>query len=137
MWTSGEVLGPFSLSITRELLVRYAGASGDYNPIHYDDEYAHSLGIPGVIAHGMLVMGLAARVIRETAPLGAHLEQYGVRFRAMVETGQILQVWGSVSSVELTGQDQRAIVDIRVTGSGDVLHVTGQARFVWPAFKRL
>ncbi len=131
MWKAGETLGPFALPITRELLVRYAGASGDYNPIHYDDDYARSLGLPGVIAHGMLIMGLAVGAIRQTAPLGSRLEQYGVRFRAVVEPNQTLQVWGSIASVEPYDGDWRAVIDVRVLGSGEAPAVTGRAVLAW------
>ena len=55
------------MEITRDKLVRYAGASGDFNPIHYNDAFAQSVGLPGVIAHGMLTMGVGASVVEEWA----------------------------------------------------------------------
>ena len=58
-------MGSLTVRLTREQLVRYAGASGDFNPIHYSDHFATALGLPGVIAHGMLTMGTALRVVTD------------------------------------------------------------------------
>ena len=59
----GDIVAERTVHLTRELLVRYAGASGDFNPIHYRDDIAASVGLPGVLAHGMLTMGLAAETV--------------------------------------------------------------------------
>ncbi len=61
----GSVLGSLVVHFTRQQLVRYAGASTDFNPIHYSDHYASKVGLPGVIAHGMLTMGTALRVVTD------------------------------------------------------------------------
>ena len=61
--TVGQELPTRSFTITRDSLVRYAGASGDFNPIHYRDDFAQAVGLPGVLAHGMLTMGLAVQVV--------------------------------------------------------------------------
>lgn len=61
----GDELTSRTLTFTRDTLVRYAGASGDFNPIHYRDDVAQSVGLPGVLAHGMLTMGAAASVARD------------------------------------------------------------------------
>ncbi|WP_062380685.1 MaoC/PaaZ C-terminal domain-containing protein [Demequina pelophila] len=66
----GQVVAEREVEVTRDTLVRYAGASGDFNPIHYNDVVAASAGLPGVIAHGMLTMGLAASVVEEWAGPG-------------------------------------------------------------------
>lgn len=97
----GDEMGPFSVTVTREQLVRYAGASDDYNPIHYDEEAARSFGLPGVIVHGMLNMGLIARFVMESGfPPGARLERYQVRFRSMVQPGQTLAITARVRAIE-------------------------------------
>ncbi len=62
---AGHELPPLTARFTRETLVRYAGASGDFNPIHYSDHFATGLGLPGVVAHGMLTMGTALRVVTD------------------------------------------------------------------------
>ena len=66
----GQVVAEREVELTRDSLVRYAGASGDFNPIHYNDAFAESVGLPGVIAHGMLTMGTAASVVEEWAGPG-------------------------------------------------------------------
>jgi acyl dehydratase len=76
----GDQLPPLTLTITRADLVRYAGASLDFNPIHWNERFAQEVGLPGVIAHGMLTMGMAVRVVTDwTGDPGAVVE-YGVRF---------------------------------------------------------
>ncbi len=66
----GDVVETQDVAITRDTLVRYAGASGDFNPIHYNDVFATSVGLPGVIAHGMFTMGAAASVVESWAGPG-------------------------------------------------------------------
>ncbi len=66
----GQIVATREVLFTRDTLVRYAGASGDFNPIHYNDAFAESVGLPGVIAHGMLTMGTAASVVEEWAGPG-------------------------------------------------------------------
>jgi acyl dehydratase len=76
----GTELPPLTVTFRREDLVRYAGASGDFNPIHWSDRMAAALGLPGVIAHGMLTMASAARVVTDWLDDPADLIEYGVRF---------------------------------------------------------
>ena len=76
----GMVLGSLTVRLTREQLVRYAGASGDFNPIHFSDHFATALGLPGVIAHGMLTMGMALRVVTDWAGDPARIMSYSARF---------------------------------------------------------
>jgi acyl dehydratase len=76
----GTELPALTVTLRREDLVRYAGASGDFNPIHWNDRMAASLGLPGVIAHGMLTMASAARVVTDWLEDPADLLEYGVRF---------------------------------------------------------
>ena len=74
------MLAPLTVRITRGSLVRYAAASGDFNPIHYSDHAATALGLPGVVAHGMLTMGIAVRAVAELVGPESRLVSYGVRF---------------------------------------------------------
>ena len=76
----GTELPSLTITLRREDLVRYAGASGDFNPIHWNDRMAAALGLPGVIAHGMLTMASAARVVTDWLDDPADLVEYGVRF---------------------------------------------------------
>lgn len=79
-FTVGEQLAVRTFEISRDSLVKYAGASGDFNPIHYRDDIAAEVGLPGVLAHGMLTMGLASAVLDEVLASPAQLLEYGVRF---------------------------------------------------------
>lgn len=76
----GDELPAVTFPIDRERLVRYAGASGDFNPIHWNERFARSVGLPDVIAHGMLTMAEAARVITDWVGDPGALVEYGVRF---------------------------------------------------------
>ena len=75
----GDVVATGSFDIDRDDLVRYAGASGDFNPIHYRDDVATAVGLPGVLAHGMLTMGLAVQPVVDR--FGGHrIRDYPARF---------------------------------------------------------
>ncbi len=90
--------------ITETQLVRYSGASGDFNPLHTVAHVAEAAGLGGVIAHGMLVMGLVGRAI--TAWVGvAPLRQFGVRFTGIAKPGQVITVTGKVvEKLEVEGE---------------------------------
>ena len=87
-------------TIERIDLVRYAGASGDFNPIHWNDEVARAAGLPGVIAHGMYSMAVAARMVAGWAGDPAAIRRLKVRFSAMIQPGQTLTVRGEVAEVD-------------------------------------
>jgi acyl dehydratase len=76
----GSTLPPLTLTFTRAELVRYAGAAGDFNPIHYSDRFASQLGLPGVVAHGMLTMGAALRVVTDWVGNPGLVRSYFARF---------------------------------------------------------
>jgi len=78
--TVGDTLPPLTLHITRADLVRYAGASLDFNPIHWNERFAQEVGLPGVIAHGMLTMGMAIRIVTAWTGNPGAVVEYGVRF---------------------------------------------------------
>jgi acyl dehydratase len=75
------------VTFTREQIAAYAEASGDHNPIHLDDDFARSVGLPGLIAHGMLQMGIAATVAAEAAGGPGNLRRMSVRFAGVVVPG--------------------------------------------------
>ncbi len=119
----GDEMGPFHLTVTREQLVRYAGASDDYNPIHYDDEAARAFGLPGVIVHGMLNMGLIARLVLEAGlPPGSRLARYQVRFRSMVQPGQRLAITARVQALD----ESRATLNVSLGIPGEKPSVQGK-----------
>jgi acyl dehydratase len=107
--------------VTRADLVRYAGASGDFNPIHWNERVATEVGLPGVIAHGMFTMALAARVVTRWAGDPGALVEYHVRFGRPVlvpddDPGGEVTVRGRVAALLEEG---RARVDLTVTSRGD------------------
>lgn len=107
--------------ITRADLVRYAGASGDFNPIHWNERVATTAGLPGVIAHGMVTMALAGRAVTDWTGDPAALVEFQVRFGRPVvvpddDTGAELTVRGSVGALL---EDGRVRVDLAVTSGGD------------------
>lgn len=124
MWQVGEIFEVGPIQLSRDDIVRYAGASGDFNPIHYDEERAQGFGLPGVIAHGMLSMGVLARVLGEVAPSGFQLERYGVRFQAMVEPHDAL-----TATVRLTTlhEDGTAHVDLALAHADGRKALSGTA----------
>jgi acyl dehydratase len=100
----GDVLEPQRYVIRRADLVRYAGASGDFNPIHWSDRVATSVGLPGVIAHGMFTMALAARAVARWTQ-DAEVVQLGCKFTNPVEVpddddGVEVVVAGTIKTVE-------------------------------------
>ncbi|GLZ39998.1 MaoC/PaaZ C-terminal domain-containing protein [Actinokineospora sp. NBRC 105648] len=104
--TVGDVLPPLSTHITRADLVRYAGAALDFNPIHWNEAFARGVGLPDVIAHGMLTMALAGRVL--TAWGLGELVTYSARFTRPVvvpndDTGALLELTGKIGAVNDDG----------------------------------
>jgi acyl dehydratase len=104
----GDSLPSRSYRVTRADLVRYAGASGDFNPIHWSDRVAVSVGLPGVIAHGMFTMALAARALDEWAGGPGRVRELGCKFTRPVvvpddDEGVTVVVGGTVTTVTEDG----------------------------------
>ena len=112
--TIGDVVAEKNFSLTRDSLVRYAGASGDFNPIHYRDDIAQSVGLPGVLAHGMLTMGIAIQPVVEWAGDVAKVVDYGVRFTkpVLVPASGAAELSVSAKVAELDDENQRVRLDI-------------------------
>ena len=94
----GDVVTEASFEVSRDSLVRYAGASGDFNPIHYRDDIAQSVGLEGVLAHGMLTMGLAVSPVTEWLGTKGFVADYQVRFTKPVYVPATGSVTVSVSA---------------------------------------
>ncbi len=114
----GTALVPQTYVVRRSDLVRYAGASGDFNPIHWSDRVATSVGLPGVIAHGMFTMALAARAVEEWTG-GAEVVEFGCKFTNPVivpddDQGVEVVVAGTVKDVA----DGLATLALEVTCAG-------------------
>jgi acyl dehydratase len=131
----GDVLPSQTFAVTRADLVRYAGASGDLNPIHWSDRVARSVGLPGVIAHGMFTMATAVRVVTAWADDPGAVVEYGVRFTKPVPVDEADGTQISVSGVVATRDDERRTVRVDLTATvpgpdGASVGVLGRARAV-------
>jgi acyl dehydratase len=126
--TVGQELPTRTFLITRDSLVRYAGASGDFNPIHYRDDVAQSVGLPGVLAHGMLTMGLAVQVVVDFVGDSGKILDYQVRFIKPVlvdaKTGAKVEVSAKVIEIAEDGASAR----IDLTAVFAELTVLGKAQ---------
>lgn len=101
----GDKLTLLQYRVKRADLIKYAGASLDFNPIHYSDRIAASVGLPGVIAHGMHTMGAVARVVTDHLPEGAFVSSYSTKFTNPVvvpddDRGALVSVSATVSAKE-------------------------------------
>ncbi|MFJ1753143.1 MaoC family dehydratase [Kitasatospora sp. NPDC088134] len=126
----GTELPAGSFPVTRATLVQYAGASGDFNPIHWNEKFALEVGLPDVIAHGMFTMAEAVRIVTDWTGDPAAVVEYGVRFTKPV----IVPNDGVGATIEVTGKvaalldDHRVRVDLIATSEGQ--KVLGMARAV-------
>lgn len=120
-FTVGDIVADEKYQVTRENLVRYAGASGDFNPIHWSDRVATSVGLPGVLAHGMLTMAMAGRLLTDWLGDPGALVEFGVRFARPIvvpddDTGVEVRVSGTVAEVRDDGLIA-VDIDVRVDDS--------------------
>lgn len=115
----GDEVAVREVTFTRNTLVRYAGASGDFNPIHYNDAFAKSVGLDGVIAHGMLTMGVGASVVEEWAGAG-NVVDYQARFTRPISVppleGTVVRVVAVVGALD--HDVKRARIDVTVSVDG-------------------
>lgn len=130
----GTELPALTVRFTRATLVRYAGASTDFNPIHYSERFAALVGLPGVVAHGMLTMGTGLRVVTDWIGDPALVRSYSVRFTRPVavpddDEGTEVVFTGHVSAVE--GSRVTVTIDaVCADGEGVAQKVLGAARAV-------
>ena len=128
--TVGDIVAESSFPLTRDSLVRYAGASGDFNPIHYRDDVAHAVGLPGVLAHGMLTMGLAIQPVVDWAGDPARVLDYQVRFTRPVpvdpDLGAVVTVVAKVGALDADAGVAR--IDLTVTFNSVTVLGKAQAR---------
>ena len=126
----GQVIGTTEFLITRDSLVRYAGASGDFNPIHYRDDFAQSVGLDGVLAHGMLTMGAAVQVAVDWVGDAGKVIDYGVRFTKPVfvdaQDGAVLVVTGKIGEIDAENGEVR--IDLTASFNDTVVLGKAQAR---------
>lgn len=128
-FTPGTVLPPLTVPVNRTDLVRYAGASGDVNPIHWSDRVAISVDLPGVVAHGMLTMAYGARLVTDWLGDPGAVRSYSVRFTRPVPVpdvvagvdagdGAVVELFGTLKSVDDSDGVRIGKVDIKAVFDG-------------------
>jgi len=124
---AGEELQAYTKApITKVQLVQYAGASGDFNPLHTDDAFAQSIGMPGVVAHGMLIMAFLGEYVVKLVADEATVKSFSMRFGAMTFPGDVITCGGKVK--EINGQEITLLLeakkqDGKVVGTGEAVVV--------------
>lgn len=126
--TVGDIVAEGEFTLSRDSLVRYAGASGDFNPIHYRDDVAVDVGLPGVLAHGMLTMGFAVQPVVDWIGDPGRIVDYQVRFTRPVPVdaadGAHVRVVAKVGQIE----DSACRIDLTVTFNDQTVLGKAQAR---------
>ncbi len=129
---TGQEIGSATLEISRADLVRYAGASGDFNPIHWNERFARSVDLPGVIAHGMFTMGAAVQLVTDWIGDPGAVIDYQTRFTRPVPVedvdgapGAVVEVTGVIGAIDADNSTAR--VDLTVTFNGQKVLVKAQA----------
>ena len=128
--TIGQELPTREFKITRESLVRYAGASGDFNAIHYRDDVAQAVGLPGVLAHGMLTMGAAVQCVVDFLGDSGKVLDYQVRFTkpVLVDATKGATLIVNATVVEIDEAEKIARIDLSATADGVVVLGKAQVR---------
>lgn len=126
----GDELPTLRVSVTRADLVRYAGASGDFNPIHWNERIAKAVGLPDVIAHGMLTMALAGRLVSDWVGDPGAITRYSTRFTRPVvvpddESGAVVEISGKVAA-----KNDDGTVKVSITARSAAQGVLGGASAV-------
>jgi acyl dehydratase len=130
----GQDIGSRSITVSRQDLVKYAGASGDFNPIHWNEAFATGVGLPGVIAHGMFTMGAAVQLVTDWAGDPAAVVDFQTRFTKPVlvtdttgtdEPGAVIEVSGAIGALDADAGTAR--VDLTVVFAGQKVLMKAQA----------
>ncbi len=124
--TVGEARTEEFPALTRTMFVKYAGAAGDFNPMHHDDTIAQQVGNPSVFGHGMLTMGLAARVVKDWFGAEA-IRRFQCRFAKQVWPGDVLTCTATVTGKREDGGEQLVDLEVTVTNQNGDKAITGSA----------
>jgi len=127
--STGDEAPVVSHLLTRTDLVRYAGASGDFNPMHTDEVAAKEAGLPSVFGHGMFSMGLLGRAVTDWAGVG-NLKVYGVRFTKQTWPGEILSTRIVVTGKEETAEGRIIIAELALLNQHGEVKLSGTTRVV-------
>ncbi|ASR02069.1 MaoC/PaaZ C-terminal domain-containing protein [Gordonia rubripertincta] len=130
--TAGQELAPRVIGpITQTDIVRFAGAGGDFNPLHHDADYAHAAGLPGVISMGQMQAGMLAAWVSDLVHV-ENLLSYSVRFSSPLAIGETLELRGTVTNVDESGT--AAELELRATvGDRTVISASARVRLSAPA----
>ena len=120
--------------VTETQLVKYSGASGDFNPIHTIPRAAEAAGLGGTIAHGMLIMGFVGQAITDWVPK-KYLKTFGVRFAGMTRPGDVITVTGKVVEKRETGTEKRIVCEVTARNQKDAVVVAGSFEAALPSRK--
>ncbi|TWD52985.1 acyl dehydratase [Arthrobacter sp. AG367] len=132
--SAGQEIGSRTIEVTRTDLVKYAGASGDFNPIHWNEAFATSVELPGVIAHGMFTMGSAVQLVTDWAGDPAAVVDFQTRFTKPVlvadttgtdQSGATIEVSGTIGKLDADARTAR--VDLTVVSAGQKVLMKAQA----------
>ena len=132
--SAGQEIGSRTIEVTRTDLVKYAGASGDFNPIHWNEAFATSVELPGVIAHGMFTMGSAVQLVTDWAGDPAAVVDFQTRFTKPVlvadttgtdQPGATIDVSGTIGKLDADARTAR--VDLTVVSAGQKVLMKAQA----------
>jgi acyl dehydratase len=132
--SAGQEIGSRTIEVTRTDLVKYAGASGDFNPIHWNEAFAAGVELPGVIAHGMFTMGSAVQLVTDWAGDPAAVVDFQTRFTKPVlvadttgtaEPGATIEVSGTIGKLDAEAGTAR--VDLTVVSAGQRVLMKAQA----------
>jgi acyl dehydratase len=124
----GDVIAEQAFELSRDSLVRYAGASGDFNAIHYRDDVAVSVGLPGVLAHGMLTMGLAVQPVVDWLGDRGWVSDYQVRFTRPVLVDATDDAMVTVVAKVGVVEEGTARIDLTVMFGGETVLGRAQVR---------
>ena len=117
--------------VTKDQLVRYAGASGDFNPLHTDDAVAQKAGLKGVIAQGLLIMGFVGQAITGWVPR-RHLKRFQVRFKGMTFPGDRISVSATVTEKVSEGENLRILCHTEAKDQNGEIKLSGQFEVLSP-----
>ena len=127
----GDTAPEFSHQLTRPDLVMYAGASGDFNPMHHDEIAAQASGLPSVFGHGMFTAGILAKALTDYVGVG-NLRLYKIRFTKQTWPGEVLTTHVKVEKKYTEGQEHRVDLECSVTNEAGEPKLTGVATAALP-----
>jgi acyl dehydratase len=119
-------------NITRSHFVRYAGASGDFNPMHHDDTVATAVGYPSVFGHGMFSAGVLSHYLTDWVGAG-NVRKYAVRFKGQLYPGRTLTIKAKVTKKYKEGDENRIDADLTVVDDQGSVLITGSATAALPS----